>query len=314
LGPACGEVEVLAETRLEAVIAALDANPPAVCAVDSVQTLWSQEIEGTPGSVSQVRAAAAELVRVAKRTGTVIIVVGQVTKEGSLAGPRLLEHLVDCVVTFEGDSSGAYRVLRATKNRFGSTNETGILEMTGAGLESVDDPTALFLADLNGRVGACGFPAIEGSRALVVEIQALVSPSAVLPPRRQPVGVDRARLAQVLAVLSRHAGIRLGDHDVFVSVAGGAKALDPAADLAIALAIAGAHKGVAIEPAAAVFGEIDLTGAIRAVGHSERRFHAAAAAGLGAVIGPAATDPPTVPAQWGSAASIQQALDIAFPR
>jgi DNA repair protein RadA/Sms len=314
LGRACGEVEVLAETRLEAVVAALESDPPAVCAIDSVQTLWSEDIDGTPGSVTQVRAAAAELVRLAKRTGTALLVVGQVTKEGALAGPRLLEHLVDCVLTFEGDATGGYRVLRATKNRFGSTNETGILEMTERGLRSVDDPSALFLSDLAGRVGACAFPAIEGSRVLVVEIQALVSPSHAESPRRQAVGVDRARLAQIVAVLARHGGIRLGDHDIFVSVAGGGRALDPAADLAIALAIAGAHKRLAVNPPAAVFGELDLTGAVRAVGHFERRVHAVSGTGIRAVIGPESHGAPTVPAQWGAVVNIAGALETAFPR
>ena len=314
LGPECGEVEVLAETRLEAAVATLEADPPAVCAIDSVQTLWSEAIDGTPGSVTQVRAAAAELVRLAKRTGTALIVVGQVTKEGALAGPRLLEHLVDCVLTFEGDATGGYRLLRATKNRFGSTNETGILEMTGEGLRSVDDPGALFLHDLEGRVGACAFPAVEGSRVLVVEIQALVSPSYAESPRRQAVGVDRARLAQIVAVLARHGGIRLGDHDIFVSVAGGARAQDPAADLAIALAIAGAHRSVPVDPPAGVLGELDLTGSVRAVGHFERRAGALASAGIGTLVGPEANGAPKGTAQWRAVANIAGALETVFRR
>lgn len=313
LGSECGEVEVLAETELETVAATIESDPPTVCAIDSVQTLWSQDAEGAPGSVAQVRAASAQLVRVAKQTGTAIILVGQVTKEGALAGPRLLEHMVDCVLSFEGESGGAYRVLRASKNRFGSTNETGILEMATGGLHSVDDPTALFLRDLDGRIGACGYPAIEGTRALTFEIQALVNPAVALPPRRQAVGVDRGRLSQVIAVLTRHAGIRLGEQDVFVSVAGGARALDPAADLAVAVAIAGAHRGVAVSPPTAAFGELDLTGSVRLVGHAERRLHAARAAGLGSVLGPKdALDPPDAP-EWKAAATIGDALELALP-
>jgi DNA repair protein RadA/Sms len=259
----CGAIEVLPETSLEAVVAAIAATGPAVCAIDSVQTLHSEDVDGAPGSVSQVREVTARLMRVAKEDGVTILLVGQVTKDGSLAGPRLLEHLVDAVVTFEGDEVRAHRVLRATKNRFGSTNETGVFEMRSAGLVSVEDPTRLFLGDVAGAVGSCVFPAVEGSRALLVEVQALVSPTNIVPPRRVAVGVDRTRLAQVIAVLARHAGLRLGDADVFVSVAGGARAHDPAADLAIALAIAGAHRGTALAPGTAAFGEIGLTGSVR---------------------------------------------------
>jgi DNA repair protein RadA/Sms len=192
----------------------------------------------------------------------------------------MLEHMVDSVLSFEGDPVSAYRVLRASKNRFGSTNETGVFEMTPAGLVPVEDPTAIWLGDGLARVGSCAFPAIEGTRAPVVEVQALVGPTEIVPPRRVAGGVDRTRLAQILAVLGRHAGLRIGDQDVFVSVAGGARALDPAADLAIALAVASAHRGVALPARTAAFGEIALTGAVRPVGHAERRIRAAEAAGM----------------------------------
>jgi DNA repair protein RadA/Sms len=279
-------VAVLAETRLERVVAAIEAHRPAVCAIDSVQTLVSDAAEGGPGGVAQVRQATGELLRLAKEQGVAMLVVGQVTKDGGLAGPRMLEHMVDCVVTFEGEEMRAHRILRASKNRFGSTNETGVLEMRPEGLVSVPDPSAHFLAEVGDRVGSCVFPAIEGSRALLVEVQALVGHTEVVPPRRVAVGVDRTRLAQVIAVLSRHGGMRLGDQDVFVSVAGGARAMDPAADLAIALAIVSAHRGVPLARGAAAFGEIGLTGGVRPTGHAARRLGAVAAQGLTLAVVP----------------------------
>lgn len=293
----CGRVGVLAETRLEAVTAALEAHAPAVCAIDSVQTLASDDIEGGPGSVSQVRQATAELMRVAKERGVTVILVGQVTKDGGLAGPRLLEHLVDCVLVFEGEETRAHRVLRSVKNRFGSTNESGVFEMRATGLVSVPDPSGLFLAEAGERVGSCVFPSIQGSRAMLVEVQALVGHTEVVPPRRVAVGIDRTRLAQVIAVLSRHAGLRLGDQDVFISVAGGARAVDPAADLAVALAIAGAHRGVPLARGLVAFGEVGLTGGIRPVGHTARRLAVAAAQGFECAVMPrtatdAGQDPP----------------------
>ena len=284
----CGPIQVVAETRLESVLAAVEAHAPAVCAIDSVQTLHSDMVEGAPGAPNQVRAVTVELMRAAKERGVTVLLVGQVTKDGGLAGPRTLEHLVDCVLSFEGDDLRAQRVLRATKNRFGSTNETGLFEMRQAGLVSVEDPTRLYLAEAGERVGSCVFPAIEGSRALLVEVQALVGHTEVVPPRRVAIGVDRTRLAQVIAVLSRHAGVRLGDQDVFVSVAGGARALDPAADLAMALAITSAHRGVPLAAGTAAFGELGLTGAVRPAGHGARRLAAAAAYGMDAAITPPA--------------------------
>ena len=311
-------VEILAETELDAICATLESERPDVCVIDSVQTLYASEIGSAPGSVAQVREAAGRLLRVAKECGVATILVGHVTKDGSVAGPRVLEHLVDCVLQFEGDRYHAHRVLRATKNRFGSTNETGLFEMRSAGLEPVEDPTRLYLAEAGERVGSCVFPAIEGSRALLVEVQALVGPTEIVPPRRVAIGVDRTRMAQVIAVLSRHAGVRLGDADVFVSVAGGARALDPAADLAMALAITSAHRGMPLAAGTVAFGELGLTGAVRPAGHGARRLAAAAAHGMEAAI----TPPAEIDAEPGSpsprgrhqAPGVREALEVAFSR
>lgn len=313
----CGPIQVLAQTRLESVVAAVEAHRPAVCAIDSVQTLHSDAVDGVPGAPNQVRYATAELMRLAKEGDCAIVLVGQVTKDGGLAGPRTLEHLVDCVLAFEGDDLRSHRVLRAIKNRFGSTNETGLFEMGARGLVSVDDPTRLYLAEVGDRVGSCVYPAIEGSRALLVEVQALVGPTEIVPPRRVAIGIDRTRLSQVIAVLSRHAGVRLGDADVFVSVAGGARALDPAADLAVALAVTGAHRGVAMPAGMMAFGELGLTGAVRPVGHGARRLSAGASHGMSAAVTPPA-DGGEVGAGGGmrrhDAAGVREALEIAFGR
>ena len=313
LAAPCGAVEVIAETRLEPVLALLEEGEHAVCAIDSVQTLGSDAVDGAPGSVAQVRQVTAELVRIAKERGVSVLLVGQVTKDGALAGPRMLEHLVDAVIAFEGDEGRSHRVLRAAKNRFGSTNEIGVLEMRPDGLVSVEDPTAIFLAEAGERVGSCVFPALEGSRALLVEVQALVGATEVVPPRRVALGVDRTRLAQVVAVLSRHAGMRLGDQDVFVSVAGGARALEPAADLAIALAIVSAHRGRPLGPGTAAFGEIGLTGALRPVAGADRRLGAASARGMRHAIAPAGgAGDAAGPAQQSRVTGVAEALEAAF--
>lgn len=315
LGPGCEAIAVLAETRLEAVAAVLEANPPGVCAIDSVQTLSSDALDGAPGTPAQVRLVTAELMRIAKTRDIAMILVGQVTKDGGLAGPRLLEHLVDAVVSFEGDDVRALRVLRATKNRFGSTNETGVLEMRADGLASVDDPSGIYLAEAGERVGSCLFPAIEGSRAVLMEVQALVGPTDIVPPRRVAGGVDRTRLAQVLAVLGRHAGLRLGDQDVFVSVAGGARAPDPAADLAIALALGSAFRGEPLPGPVVAMGEIGLTGALRPVGHAARRLrvavdHSVARAVTGPLGDAGSADPR--PGEVVACAELRDAIRAAF--
>jgi DNA repair protein RadA/Sms len=280
-----GQVEVLAETELETVCATLERERPDVCVIDSVQTLYSSELGSAPGSVAQVREAAARLLRVAKEAGVATILVGHVTKDGAVAGPRVLEHLVDCVLQFEGDRYHEHRILRAAKNRFGSTNELGVFEMTGAGLVGVPDPSQLF-GRSDGEIGAAVAVALEGTRPLLLEIQALVAPTDLAMPRRVGTGVDPKRLAMIVAVLSRHAGIALGSADVFVNVAGGVRIDEPGADLAVALAIASAAKGTRVREATAAFGEVGLTGRLRPATQAERRLEECAKLGLAAVVAP----------------------------
>ena len=282
-------VEILAETELDAICATLESERPDVCVIDSVQTLYASEIGSAPGSVAQVREAAGRLLRVAKECGVATILVGHVTKDGSVAGPRVLEHLVDCVLQFEGDRYHAHRVLRATKNRFGSTNEIGVFEMTGAGLVGVPDPSELFGRSVAGEIGAAVACALEGSRPILLEIQALVAPTDLAMPRRVGTGVDPKRLAMIVAVLSRHAGVALGSADVFVNVAGGVRIDEPGADLAIGLAIASAARGASVREATAVFGEVGLTGRLRGASQTDRRLEECAKLGLEAVVVPAGT-------------------------
>jgi DNA repair protein RadA/Sms len=283
------QVEVLAETELDAVCATLERERPDVCVIDSVQTLYAADLGSAPGSVAQVREAAARLLRVAKESGVATILVGHVTKDGAVAGPRVLEHLVDCVLQFEGDRYHAHRVLRAAKNRFGSTNELGVFEMTGGGLVGVPDPSELFGRSESGEVGAAVACALEGTRPILLEIQALVAPTDLAMPRRVATGVDPKRLAMIVAVLSRHAGIALGSADVFVNVAGGVRIDEPGADLAVALAIASAARGVPVHERTAAFGEIGLTGRLRPAAQAERRLDECAKLGLAAVVAPAGT-------------------------
>jgi len=282
-------VEILAETELEAVCATLERERPDACVIDSVQTLYSAEIGSGPGSVGQVREAAAQLLRTAKGAGVATILVGHVTKDGAVAGPRVLEHLVDCVLQFEGDRYHAHRVLRATKNRFGSTNELGVFEMTGAGLVGVPDPSELFGRTEAGEVGAAVACALEGTRPLLLEVQALVAPTDLTMPRRVATGVDPKRLAMIVAVLSRHAGISLGQADIFVNVAGGVRIDEPGADLAVALAIASAARNVPVRERTAAFGEIGLTGRLRPAAQAERRLEECTKLGLRAVVAPIGT-------------------------
>jgi DNA repair protein RadA/Sms len=283
-------VEILAETDLDAVCATLEQERPDVCVIDSVQTLHAGDVGSAPGSVAQVREAAARLLRVAKESGVATFLVGHVTKDGSVAGPRVLEHLVDCVLQFEGDRYHEHRVLRASKNRFGSTNELGIFEMTGTGLQGVPDPSALFGRSVAGEPGAAVACALEGTRPILLEIQALVSPTDLAMPRRVGTGVDPKRLAMVVAVLSRHGGLPLGQADVFVNVAGGVRIDEPGADLAVALAIASAARGAATRPQAAAFGEIGLTGRLRPASQEGRRLEECAKLGLHLALVPAGTE------------------------
>ncbi|MDQ3381751.1 MAG: DNA repair protein RadA [Actinomycetota bacterium] len=284
-----GSVGIVAETELDAVCATLEQERPDVCVIDSVQTLYSSDLASAPGSVAQVREAAGRLLQVAKRAGVATILVGHVTKDGAVAGPRVLEHLVDCVLQFEGDRYQEHRILRATKNRFGSTNELGVFEMTAAGLVGVPDPSELFGSTHPGEVGAAVGCTLEGTRPLLLEIQSLVSPTDLAMPRRVGTGVDPKRLAMIVAVLGRHAGLRLGGADVFVNVAGGMRTEEPGADLAIALAIASAARGAPALEGSAAFGEIGLTGRLRPASQAERRTEECAKLGLATVIAPGGT-------------------------
>ena len=291
LGGAALQVPVIAETDLDAVIATLEAERPDVCVIDSVQTLVAGDLTGAPGSVGQVREVAARIMRVAKERSVAVLLVGHVTKEGALAGPRVLEHLVDCVLQFEGERERTYRTLRSLKNRFGSTNDVGVFEMREGGLVEVLDASARFVSEATRAPGSVVLAAMEGSRPLLVEVQALVSPSELVPPRRVCTGLDRNRLALVLAVLGRHAGIGAGTADVFVNVVGGVRVDEPGADLAVALAVASAARGVVLGGAEApkplaCFGEVGLTGELRSVAHPERRAEEAAKFGLRTVLSP----------------------------
>ena len=283
------EVPVLSETDLDTVLATLDEERPEVCVVDSVQTLHASALTGAAGSVGQVREVADRITRLAKARGMAVLLVGHVTKEGALAGPRVLEHLVDCVLQFEGERERTYRTLRALKNRFGSTNDVGVFEMRHGGLVEVADASARFVGEATRAPCSAVLAAMEGSRPLLVEVQALVSPSDLVPPRRIANGIDRNRLALVLAVLGRHAGVGVGTADVFVNVAGGVRVDEPGADLAVTLAVASAARGVALgdgQSPVACFGEVGLTGELRSVGHPDRRLAEAAKFGLDPVIAP----------------------------
>jgi DNA repair protein RadA/Sms len=284
------DVHILAETNLDDVCATLESERPEVAVVDSVQTLYAPELGSAPGSVAQVREAAARLLRVAKEHRIAVFLVGHVTKEGAIAGPRVLEHLVDCALHFEGDRYREHRVLRAVKNRFGSTNELGVFEMTGEGLVGVADPSELFGRVDEEQPGSAVVCALEGTRPLLLEIQALVSPSDLAMPRRVATGVDPKRLSMIVAVLGRHAGVALGSADVFVNVAGGVRIDEPGADLGIALAIASAARNARVRPSVACFGEIGLTGRLRPASQAERRLAECAKLGFAETIAPEGTE------------------------
>jgi DNA repair protein RadA/Sms len=311
------EVPVLAETDLDAVLDTLAEHAPQACVIDSVQTLRTAD-ESRPtrpasGSVGQVREVATRVMELAKARGIAVILVGHVTKEGALAGPRVLEHLVDCVLQFEGERERPYRELRALKNRFGSTNEAGLFEMRQGGLVEVLDASGRFVAEATRAPGSVVLAAMEGSRPLLVEVQALVAPSELEQPRRVVSGLDRNRLALVLAILSRHGHMRTGSADVFVNVVGGVRVDEPGCDLAVALAVASASRGVPIEGASpslprACFGELGLTGELRWVGHPERRLEEAAKHGLTDVITPSGSGGPA-----HEVATLREALAAALP-
>ncbi len=306
-------VPVLAETELEPLLATLAELRPDVCVIDSVQTLRSTDLSGAPGSVGQVREVAARIMELAKSAAIAVILVGHVTKDGALAGPRVLEHLVDCVLQFEGERERPYRELRALKNRFGSTNEAGLFEMRQGGLVEVLDASARFVAGATRAPGSVVLAAMEGSRPLLVEVQALVAPSELEQPRRIASGLDRNRLALVLAILARHGRLSTGSSDVFVNVVGGVRVDEPGCDLAVALAVASASRGLAVAAAGApsaraCFGELGLTGEIRWVGHPERRLEEASRHGLAGVIAPVGSGEGAA-----EAATLRQALALALP-
>jgi DNA repair protein RadA/Sms len=288
-------MRVLAEIQLERISAALDAEVPELVVIDSIQTVYSEALTSAPGSVAQVRECAAQLARLAKHRNLTMILVGHVTKEGSLAGPRVLEHLVDTVLYFEGDTSSSFRVVRAFKNRFGPVNELGVFAMTERGLRSVSNPSALFLAEhRDGVSGSCVLVANEGTRPLLVEVQALVDPAIGANPRRLSVGLDQNRLAMLLAVLHRHAGIACGDQDVFVNAVGGVRIGEPAADLAVLLAIVSSFRDRALPRKTVIFGEVGLAGEIRPAPRGQERLREAAKLGFERALIPR-TNAPRVP-------------------
>ena len=296
LGLADATVELAAETSVEDIVATLSQGPaPQLLVIDSIQTMWTQTVEAAPGTVTQVRGSAGELIRFAKRSGAAVILVGHVTKDGQIAGPRVVEHMVDAVLSFEGEGSQQFRILRAIKNRFGPTDEIGVFEMTGTGLREVANPSELFLSERElGSAGTAVFAGIEGTRPLLVEIQALVAPTSLGTPRRAVVGWDPSRLSMVLAVLEAHCGVRLSGHDVYLNVAGGLRITEPAADVAAAAALVSslAHSPL---PADAVYvGEVSLSGAVRPVAQTPARLKEAQKLGFSRAIVPEAarTDAP----------------------
>src|SRR5690349_18437395 len=290
LGLASAPVELAAETSVEDIVATLAAGKtPRLVVIDSIQTMWTDTVDSAPGTVTQVRSAAQVLIRFAKRSGTAIILVGHVTKDGQIAGPRVVEHMVDAVLSFEGDGAHQFRILRAVKNRFGPTDEIGVFEMTGAGLREVANPSELFLSERDlGSPGTAVFAGIEGTRPLLVEIQALVAPSSLGTPRRAVVGWDPSRLSMVLAVLEAHCGIRLSGHDVYLNVAGGLRIQEPAADVAAAAALVSSLARAPLPADAVYFGEVSLSGAVRPVAQTPARLKEAQKLGFARAIVPEA--------------------------
>lgn len=292
LGLADAPVALAAETNLSNILATLADGPPAdLVIIDSIQTLWSDALDAAPGTVSQVRAATQSLIRHAKRGGAALILVGHVTKEGSIAGPKVIEHMVDTVLYFEGERGHAFRILRTVKNRFGATNEIGVFEMAGHGLREVANPSELFLGDRDASApGAAVFAGMEGTRPVLVEIQALVAPSPLGTPRRAVIGWDSNRLNMLLAVLDARCGVSLAQCDVYLNVAGGLKIAEPAADLAAAAALLSSFSGLNLPPERVYFGEISLSGAVRAASHTQSRLKEAEKLGFKSAVIPAQGD------------------------
>jgi DNA repair protein RadA/Sms len=292
LGLDDANVLLATETNVSDILATLnEGEPPAIAVIDSIQTLWSPVIEAAPGTVSQLKAGSEALVRYAKQKGTAMLLVGHVTKDGQIAGPKVIEHMVDTVLYFEGDRGHQYRILRAVKNRFGPTDEIGVFEMSDGGLKEVTNPSRLFMGSSDRPTpGTAIFAGMEGTRPLLMEVQALVSPSPLGTPRRTTVGWDSNRLAMILAVLEARAGVAVGVNDVYLNVAGGLKVREPAADLAVAAALLSSLTGTVIPHGTAVFGEVALSGAIRPVGQTEARLKEAQKLGLREAVVAAATE------------------------
>jgi DNA repair protein RadA/Sms len=292
LGLVNAPVELLAEVQLEAIVGAIRTRRPEVAVIDSIQTVYTEALESAPGSVAQVRECAAQLTRLAKQNAITVLLVGHVTKEGAIAGPRVLEHIVDTVLYFEGDPHSSYRLVRAIKNRFGAANELGVFAMTERGLKGVANPSALFLSHHAEPVpGSCILATLEGSRPLLVEVQALVDPGQGAMPRRLAVGLDAQRLALLLAVLHRHGGVETGNLDVFVNAVGGVRIAEPAADLAVLMAINSSFKNRNVASKSVVFGEVGLAGEIRPVQRGQERLREAAKLGFRTALIPAANRP-----------------------
>jgi DNA repair protein RadA/Sms len=295
LGLGQSQVKVMAEIQLEKILAALAAEQPAIAVIDSIQTVYSEQLSSAPGSVAQVRECAAHLTRAAKASGTAVMLVGHVTKEGALAGPRVLEHMVDTVLYFEGDTHSSFRLVRAIKNRFGAVNEIGVFAMTERGLRGVANPSAIFLSQHAEPVpGSCVLVTLEGTRPMLVEIQALVDGGGP-SPRRLSVGLDRDRLAMLLAVLHRHAGVASYDQDVFVNAVGGVRISEPAADLAVLLAISSSLRGRPLPRGFIAFGEVGLAGEVRPAPRGQERLKEAAKLGFSIAVVPKANAPKTPP-------------------
>jgi len=290
LGLADAPVQLAAETSVEDILTTLaEGDRPSLVIIDSIQTLWTDLADSAPGTVTQVRMSAQALIRYAKQTGATVVFVGHVTKDGQIAGPRVVEHMVDAVLYFEGEGGHHFRILRAVKNRFGPTDEIGVFEMTGAGLGEVANPSALFLGERTAATpGTAVFAGMEGTRPLLIEIQALVAPSPLGTPRRAVIGWDSSRLAMVIAVLEAHCGLRLGQHDVYLNVAGGLRIAEPAADLAVAAALVSSRLGVALPTDTVYFGEVSLSGAVRPVAHAAARLKEAHKLGFGRAVLPSA--------------------------
>ncbi|MEM7054574.1 MAG: DNA repair protein RadA [Pseudomonadota bacterium] len=280
-------LDCLTETQLETVLATAAASRPDFMVIDSIQTLWTEALQSAPGAVAQVRECASRLVQFAKQSNCAVVLVGHVTKEGALAGPRVLEHMVDGVLYFESDSGSRFRLIRSVKNRFGAANELGVFAMTDVGLKPVSNPSAIFLSDEEDPApGSCVLVTREGSRPMLVEVQALVAPSSLSQPRRVAVGIDPGRLAMLLAVMNRHCGIQLNDQDVFVNVTGGIRVTETASDLAVALAIQSSLRERSLSRQCVAFGEVGLSGELRPVFNGEERLREAAAQGFSTALVP----------------------------